>query len=235
VHDRVIFAGDSAHVVSPFGARGGNGGIQDADNLGWKLAAVVKGEASAALLESYNEERTHGADENILNSARTTNFMSAASPAEKLFRSEVLALAKDMPFARRLINSGRLSQPCSLEGLSLQTDSEGSPLAVGSPCADAPLSHNEKPGFLLGLLGGGFSLLTIGTGPDIDLENASVLNISTDGNGEHDDSSGLISARYGEGWTYLIRPDQHVAAAWKNPSRDEVLKALARAKGCSDV
>ncbi|MEO0912482.1 MAG: FAD-dependent monooxygenase, partial [Pseudomonadota bacterium] len=40
VHDRVIFVGDSAHVVSPFGARGGNGGIQDVDNLGWKLAAV---------------------------------------------------------------------------------------------------------------------------------------------------------------------------------------------------
>ena len=48
VHGRVIFVGDSAHVVSPFGARGGNGGIQDADNLAWKLALVLKGEAPAS-------------------------------------------------------------------------------------------------------------------------------------------------------------------------------------------
>ena len=74
VHDRVIFIGDSAHVVSPFGARGGNGGIQDADNLVWKLALVLKGEAPAALLETYDEERVHGADENIRNSpARPTS------------------------------------------------------------------------------------------------------------------------------------------------------------------
>src|SRR6185295_6785806 len=65
VHGRVIFAGDSAHVVSPFGARGGNGGIQDVDNLAWKLAAVIKGEAGGALLDTYNAERVHGADENI--------------------------------------------------------------------------------------------------------------------------------------------------------------------------
>jgi 3-(3-hydroxy-phenyl)propionate hydroxylase len=68
VHGRVIFVGDSAHVVSPFGARGGNGGIQDADNLGWKLAAVVQGEAPRDLLDSYDTERRHGAEENILNS-----------------------------------------------------------------------------------------------------------------------------------------------------------------------
>src|SRR5690606_19980329 len=45
VHGRVVFAGASAHVVSTIGARGGNGGIQDVDNLVWKLAMVVKGEA----------------------------------------------------------------------------------------------------------------------------------------------------------------------------------------------
>ena len=48
VHGRVIFIGDSAHVVSPLGARGGNGGIQDVDNLVWKLALVLRGEAPAA-------------------------------------------------------------------------------------------------------------------------------------------------------------------------------------------
>ena len=80
VHGRVIFAGDSAHVVSPFGARGGNGGIQDVDNLGWKLAAVVTGQAQRALIDSYDEERRHGAAENILNSARATGFNDAEIP-----------------------------------------------------------------------------------------------------------------------------------------------------------
>ena len=60
VHGRIVFAGDSAHVVSPFGARGGNGGVHDVDNLVWKLAAILKGAAPASLLESYDEERGHG-------------------------------------------------------------------------------------------------------------------------------------------------------------------------------
>jgi 3-(3-hydroxy-phenyl)propionate hydroxylase len=102
VHNRVVFVGDSAHVVSPFGARGGNGGIQDVDNLGWKLAAVVTGQADAALVETYHEERSHGSAENILNSSRATNFMTPKTPAEALFRSEALRLAHDQPFARRL-------------------------------------------------------------------------------------------------------------------------------------
>ncbi|GAB1365020.1 hypothetical protein MASR1M32_42560 [Rhodobacter sp.] len=78
VHDRVIFAGDSAHLVSPFGARGGNSGLQDVDALGWRLAAVVKGEAPAASLAAYDRERTFGADENLMNSSRSTRFMSPA-------------------------------------------------------------------------------------------------------------------------------------------------------------
>ncbi len=227
VHDRVIFAGDSAHVVSPFGARGGNGGIQDADNLGWKLAAVIKGDASAKLLESYNEERIHGADENILNSSRTTNFMSAATPVERLFRSEVLALAWDMPFARRLINSGRLSQPCSLHGLSLQTPDTGAPLPSGSPCLDAPIRLDGRDGFLLDQLGGEFVVLAFEV--NVPETGIKTLTVSQKAGADLQDASGLACARYGSGWTYLIRPDQHVAAAWRNPLAQDVRKAVSRA------
>jgi hypothetical protein len=116
VHGRVIFVGDSAHVVSPFGARGGNGGIQDADNLGWKLAAVVQGEAPPALIDSYDAERRHGAEENILNSARATGFMTPKSPIEAMFRSETLRMAHDQPFARELINSGVCRNPVRSPG-----------------------------------------------------------------------------------------------------------------------
>ncbi len=227
VHDRVVFAGDSAHVVSPFGARGGNGGIQDADNLGWKLATVVKGEAGPALLDSYNEERVRGADENILNSSRTTNFMSAATPVERLFRDEVLALARDMPFARRLINSGRLSQPCSLAGLSLQTPNDAAPLAPGSPCPDAPVRSNGRDGWLLDRLGGRFVLLAC----DADAPQTAVetLTVTTSSQAGLADPTGRVAARYGAGWTYLVRPDQHVAAAWRNPAPHDIARALSRA------
>jgi 3-(3-hydroxy-phenyl)propionate hydroxylase len=227
VHDRVIFAGDSAHVVSPFGARGGNGGIQDADNLGWKLAAVIKAEARAALLDSYDEERVHGADENILNSSRTTNFMSAATPVERMFRDEVLGLAKDLPFARRMINSGRLSQPCSLAGLSLQTPNDAAPLKPGSPCLDAPVLRDGKDAYLLDQLGGRFVVLACGAdAPETALD---VLTVSQDAGGDLVDATGHATSRYGAGWTYLLRPDQHVAAAWQHPTSQDIANALSRA------
>jgi 3-(3-hydroxy-phenyl)propionate hydroxylase len=227
VHDRIIFAGDSAHVVSPFGARGGNGGIQDIDNLGWKLAAVVSGTAPAALLESYDDERIHGADENIRNSARTTRFMSPDSAVEQMFRDEVLALARDLPFARRLINSGRLSQPCSLAGLPLLTPNADAPFPVGNACVDAPIFTDGKPGFLLSLLPNGFSLLSTADEP---LENTLGLPLLQTGQ-TLTDCEGLVTKRYGAGWTYLIRPDQHVAAAWQSPTKADMTTALKRATG----
>lgn len=113
----MIFAGDSAHNMPTFGARGGNGGIQDVDNLGWKLAAVLNGEARANLLESYNHERIIGADENILHSTRTTRFMSPDDGVERLFRDAVLELAATAPFARKIVNSGRLSLPAHYKEL----------------------------------------------------------------------------------------------------------------------
>ena len=83
VHGRVIFIGDAAHQVSPFGARGANSGIQDAENLAWKLAAVLNGEGGEALIESYEVERIQAADENIGHSTRSTDFMSPHSSAER--------------------------------------------------------------------------------------------------------------------------------------------------------
>ncbi len=93
VHDRVIFIGDAAHQVSPFGARGANSGIQDAENLAWKLAAVLKGDGGSALIASYDVERIQAADENIGHSTRSTDFMSPHSSAERRLRDAVLALA----------------------------------------------------------------------------------------------------------------------------------------------
>ncbi|MEJ5990758.1 FAD-dependent oxidoreductase [Ramlibacter sp. PS3R-8] len=108
-HGRVFFMGDSAKVVSPFGARGGNTGIADADNLAWKLAAVMKGRAAPALLESYHEERHEAARQNVLVTNRTARFLRPATPVEKMFRTAALGLARQHLFARQFVNTGRMA------------------------------------------------------------------------------------------------------------------------------
>jgi 3-(3-hydroxy-phenyl)propionate hydroxylase len=95
--------------VSPFGARGGNTGIADAENLAWKLAAVVKGRAAPSLLESYHDERHDAARQNVLVTNRTARFLRPAGPIEKLYRDAALGLARQYPFARQLVNTGRMA------------------------------------------------------------------------------------------------------------------------------
>ncbi|MGH8847425.1 MAG: FAD-dependent monooxygenase, partial [Polaromonas sp.] len=108
-HGSVFFMGDSAKVVSPFGARGGNTGIADADNLAWKLAAVLKGRAAPQLLDSYHEERHEAAQQNVLVTNRTARFLRPADGVERLFRDAAISLAKQHVFARQLINTGRMA------------------------------------------------------------------------------------------------------------------------------
>ncbi|MEJ7929170.1 FAD-dependent oxidoreductase [Ramlibacter sp. AN1015] len=108
-HGRVFFMGDSAKVVSPFGARGGNTGIADADNLSWKLAAVLRGRAGPALLDSYHEERHEAATQNVLVTNRTARFLRPADGVERLFRTAAISLAKQYLFARQLVNTGRMA------------------------------------------------------------------------------------------------------------------------------
>ncbi|USG61521.1 FAD-dependent oxidoreductase [Sneathiella marina] len=233
VHGRVIFVGDSAHTVSPFGARGGNGGIQDVDNLGWKLAAVLQGRAEPVLLDSYDEERSIGAQENIKNSSRATNFMTPKSKMERIFRNEILKLAKDYPFARTLVNSGRLSVPCSLAGLSLQTKSTSTRgLTPGTPCPDAALEQAGENSWLLNHLGGEFVLLTIGSSThELDLTGARHLHVTTDAGGTGlYDCEGNVAQQYGNDLAYLIRPDQHIAACFGLEETEKLLPSLHRAQ-----
>jgi 3-(3-hydroxy-phenyl)propionate hydroxylase len=108
-HGRVFLMGDSAKVVSPFGARGGNTGVADADNLAWKLASVLRGKADAALLQSYGDERLEAAQQNVCVTNRTARFLRPADGSERLFRQAAIGLAKQYPFARGLINTGRMA------------------------------------------------------------------------------------------------------------------------------
>jgi len=108
-HGRLFFMGDAAKVVSPFGARGGNTGIADADNLAWKLAAVTQGRAAPALLDSYHEERHEAARQNVLVTNRTTRFLRPAPGIETVFRQAAVGLARQFPFARQFVNTGRMA------------------------------------------------------------------------------------------------------------------------------
>ena len=235
-HGRILFAGDSAHVVSPFGARGGNGGIQDVDNLVWKLAAVLKGRAPEGLLETYDAERIHGADENIRHSTRATNFMTPKSRMEKLLRDSVLNLAHHHSFARALVNSGRLSRPCNLEGFDLQSPTpEGCPLASGAPCPDAPVTKGPST-WLLDYLGGRFKVLSTGdVVPEVPqgLDHIHVGAVNRESGKARflGDCEGYVAARYGVGWVHLIRPDQHVAASVPVDEAGRLGTGLERAQG----
>ncbi|QHQ35516.1 FAD-dependent monooxygenase [Algicella marina] len=224
-HGRVFFVGDSAHVVSPFGARGGNGGIQDADNLGWKLAAVVRGDAGLDLLETYDRERGLAADENIANSARATNFMTPKTPVEALFRAETLRMAHDQPFARRLINSGRLSVPCILPGME-DAGIDGCAIIPGMAAVDLPVAGD----WLIHHVHGGFTL--VGFGEVVLPDVAGVRRIGIGQSGKPytclADDGRLAEARYGTGRAFLFRPDGHVIAVFETPTKAGVGAAVSR-------
>jgi 3-(3-hydroxy-phenyl)propionate hydroxylase len=233
-HGRVLFAGDSAHQVSPFGARGANSGVQDTDNLIWKLKLVLDGRAPDSLLDTYDWERVHGADENILNSSRSTDFITPKSEMSRIFRDAVLDLSEHYEFARPFVNSGRLSVPCTYDGSSLNSaDIEGFPVRtrVGSPASDAPV----KDGWLLDRLGDRFQLIGINVEVPASLEEGGIsiegLSLSTS-----DDPSGALQERYlgpSGSAVYLMRPDQHVAARWAAYDEQAVRAALNVATGRS--
>jgi 3-(3-hydroxy-phenyl)propionate hydroxylase len=230
----VIFAGDAAHGVSPFGARGANGGVQDADNLGWKLAAVLHGEAPDRLLDTYAREREAAADENILNSTRSTDFISPKTPASLLFRDAVLGLARDFPFARRLVNSGRLSVPSIFADSALNTPDEdvfAGGVAPGAPAVDAPLPRDDEPRWLLDELHAGFSLLVFADGAATEADfPARVVALDTT-------RDTLAAERYdaAPGTVYLLRPDQHVCARWRHFDANRVRRAITRALCLEDL
>src|SRR5271167_1067773 len=145
IHGRVMFAGDAAHQVSPFGARGANSGLEDAENLAWKLDRVLRKLSPEILLESYHTERSAAADENIRESTRSTDFMAPGSRQEARLRKAVLSLAKETEFGKRMVNGGRLSVPSIYETPLSTSDGEswrGGP-RPGTSMFDAPIGARD--------------------------------------------------------------------------------------------
>jgi 3-(3-hydroxy-phenyl)propionate hydroxylase len=243
-HGRVFFMGDAAKVVSPFGARGGNTGIADADNLSWKLAAVMKGRAAAALLDSYHDERHEAASQNVLVTNRTARFLRPAEGVEKLFRDAALSLARQYVFARQLVNTGRMAIA------NPYTRSSACHAGGGQPVQNVSFQWEDGSkgtvNELLAWADGDLLLLLFGDAGETGLDRLRALAESAPlrcvqvlgvddrpGAVEHiRDPKGHLQGAchvFGHAWA-LVRPDSYVAATGENIDA-ELVAAVAKALG----
>ncbi|HEX7908105.1 MAG TPA: FAD-dependent oxidoreductase [Paraburkholderia sp.] len=256
-HGSVLFAGDAAHLVPIFGVRGANSGIDDADNLGWKLACVVNGVASPDLLDSYSDERVYAARENLSYGMKSTEFMAPPSFAFDLMRTAVLSLAEHHAAVRPLINPRQTHAIAYLQ----------SPLNDASTEAAGAFSQGPVPGTVLpecrlkraengasvdihltDLLEPCFTALRFAPHADANedtawqrLQNAlaeqgiafkavTLIRSATAGAARAHaiDVTGRLHDMLdaGPGTVYLIRPDGHVLARWRNGSAAAVQRAI---------
>lgn len=224
VHDRILFVGDAAHVLSPFGARGANSGIEDADNLSWKLVKILNAEASEKILETYNAERTAAAQQNITCTGASNLFIAPPSKEALAYRNSILENAQTDLLAKRQINCGRLSVPCVYGKYPGAEEGPWSvqEVAPGRALIDCPWENED--GFLIGQMGYHFILLTqnqtLGQDEQKCLEERGIhiLNINPAKN------AALIEQyELSPGAAYLITPDQYVLGRWKRFSLDAVL------------
>ncbi|MFI1568164.1 FAD-dependent monooxygenase [Streptomyces sp. NPDC020490] len=247
---RILFAGDAAHALPPYGSRGMNSGIQDADNLAWKLALVHAGQGGEELLESYHTERYAAALENLRVTEATIRFMVPPSRMRRLARSAVLALSHRLSGARDRVNSGRMAEPYVYADSPLVQSAPGEPL-LGAFARDGIVEADGRRTRLRRLLGDGFVALCFApdtaTAADLVAEVRArpaqppvrivvMLPVTAAG----PPPSGAIVARTGDtdllaaygadaGRWWLARPDGHLAARGRTGA--EFTAALHRAVG----
>ncbi|MEX8492968.1 FAD-dependent oxidoreductase [Sphaerotilus sp.] len=246
-HGRVLFAGDAAHLVPIFGVRGANSGIDDADNLAWKLAWVVQGRADAALLDSYSDERVAAAHENLRYGTKSTEFMAPPSFAFALMRTAVLGLAERHPVVRSLINPRQTSAitytDSPLNAAAVRSAEFSAGPVPGAVLPECPVRRRIDAGavrtHVTDLLGPGFTALHFGTDGAGPLAAAlanlagtlaargvplAVVAITL-----ADDVTGRLFPMYGASLdtVYLVRPDGHVLGRWRTGVVDEIASAIA--------
>ena len=245
---KVLLAGDGAHLVAPFGARGLNSGVADAENAAWKLAFVLKEWAPDTILDSYHVERHEAAKENLDITGATMRFLVPQNEAERLRRAGTLESAIDDPDARNQVDSGRLAEPFWYASSPLTTPDGRGNLAVRPPkgstpspasgvlVPDLPIVVNADPTVtrlrelvrtgVTVLVGAGVNATTVDRGTKGCAAPVSVHTMSS--------LSGDLAEVLGAGsdQVWVVRPDGHVAAVLVDPSSTEIGDALGRSLGC---
>jgi 3-(3-hydroxy-phenyl)propionate hydroxylase len=228
---RVLLAGDAAHLVAPFGARGLNSGVADAENAAWKLAAVLHGWAPSSLLETYHSERHAAAVENLEVTAATMRFLVPPDEAGRRRRRELLEAARTDPDRRSEIDSGRFAEPFWYVDSRLTTPDptrpfagrpvkgHASPAGPGVLVPDVPVRDSSRPAVtrFRQLVRDGLLVLVADAPEAVDLEgtlkavvSAPTRVLATTSLQGGDSVRRALGARPGEAW--VIRPDGHVAA-----------------------
>ncbi len=232
---RILVAGDAAHIHSPAGGQGMNTGIQDAFNLGWKLALVAQGKSPPELLDSYQDERVPIAEGVLALTHCLVTTFTMASPRKRWLRDHLLPIAMAVPAAeRRYIN--RLGQVCHHYKDSPLSDPNPRPrpvsVASGERLPDvAGLELEGKPIRPLDLLRSGAHTLLVMTGRHTDetiapraaarfarwgdIVHTITINGRSGGSaaGEVADPDLRAHRRYGalNGRLLLVRPDGYLA------------------------
>ena len=231
-HGRVLFAGDAAHLVPIFGVRGLNSGLADAMNAAWKLAYVVRGWAPEALLDSYSSERRGATLEVFDLAAKSTRFMTPQTRGFTLMRDAALALAVHDDATRPLINP-RQSQPYTYAASPLSGFAGRDHEFRAGPCAGAALVNRRlgEGGFLLDALGPGFSGIYFSKMSEVPPQVCALCDDLGVGSEPFtlivvNDMASFTAYGADDGAFYLVRPDRHVAARWRQIEVDEVRRAF---------
>ncbi|MDN5858654.1 MAG: FAD-dependent monooxygenase, partial [Pseudonocardia sp.] len=244
---RVLVAGDAAHLFSPFGARGLNSGVADAENAAWKIAYVGRGWAPDELLDSYHEERHAAALENLAVTTATMDFLVPQNAEQAGHRAEVLAAAATDPAGRTRVDSGRLCEPFWYADSALTTADPARPCTGRPPrgqvppagpgvvLPDAPVATPSGRERVRALARDGFLLLTTSGVDAATVREAAaalpgpvrvlaIADIDADGA-----LGAALDAHPGEVW--VVRPDAYVAAVLPDPTSEQITAALLRAAG----
>ena len=261
---RVLLAGDAAHLLPIFGVRGANSGIDDADNLAWKLALVVRGVARPSLLDSYSTERVAAAHENLSHGSKSTEFMAPPSFAFDLMRKAVLGLAARHPGLQTLINPRQTSaiqyRDSPLNAWPQRSAAWPAGPAPGTVLPECPMTLADgTPSYLTKWLQGEFVALSFGPQPQPELQawarrwqQRSLPVVLRTVAATHTDTT--TSALAADAWDHtgrlwpllgaqagaliLLRPDGHVLARWLGLPTDTIMaeadQALRLALGAEE-